>query len=368
MKLSRRLLLPSFAAWAFAGGARRPAFAEPEQIWGALRWDAWWGASADALAGQKDLWPRKWQFRAPAWAKVEGPNKLAFAPSQEAMDAEIEAAARAGLAYWAYDYYPTSVDHDFMTALAFHRKSRRRAQVKYALILQLGHWGGDDEFAAVNDTIAGFASDDFYLCTNGRPVVFLLWNPAVYVSRFGSRAGLVAARLADLRRRVEAAAKRPSYVALMTPVDARMMREIGADALANYAVGPRVGNVPIRYADYDRYVRARWRAMLETGAEIVPTAMTGWDMRPIAEDPPPWYRSAVRENVKRGFVEPASPAEFAEHMRAAVTFVRDHPEQCRERLGLIYSWDECSEGGNVLAPTLGAPKGRLLPALASVLS
>jgi hypothetical protein len=365
MRISRRFF--SSALTAFAAEGWRPALAEANQFWGALRWDAWWGASRDALDAQRDLWPHRWQFRAPAWAKPEGRDKLVFTPSQDAMDDEIQAASRAGLKYWAYDYYPTNIDHDFMNGLAFHRKSNLRNQVKYCLIVQLGHWGGESEYSLVNDSIAAFTGDDFYLRVHGRPVVFLLWNQRLFATRFEARFAPVLIRLADLRRRVEAVGAFSPYVALMTPNDVRTIKEIGADALADYAIAPHMGKTPMSFSAYDRYVRTRWSALLKTGSQVVPTVMTGWDMRPIAEDPPPWYRDDVPENAESGFVRTASPEELAEHLRAGVAFVNDHPSQCREKLGLIYSWDECSEGGNVLAPTGGDPSAHLLAALAAVL-
>lgn len=367
MQITRRLFSSALAVCAAPAWIMRPTFAKFDQIWGAIRWDAWWGGSRDAVEAQKGLWPRKWQFRAPAWAKSDGLDRLAFAPTQESMDGEIQAASEAGLKYWAYDYYPTDVDHDFMNALNFHRKSKIRNQVNYCLILQLGHWGGENDYKSINGSIAAFAMDDFYQKVHGRPVVFLLWNPSVFATRFESETAHVAARITDLRRQIEAAGSPSPYIALMTPNDAKTMKEIGADALASYAVGPRMGRTPMSFFAYDRYVRKRWLAQLDTGAQVVPTVMTGWDMRPIAENPPPWYKNAVPENAETGFVMKASPDGLAEHMRAGIDFLNDHPSQCREKLGLIYSWDECSEGGNVLSPTLGDPKGRLLSVLGSII-
>ena len=53
-------------------------------------------------------------------------------------------------------------------------------------------------------------------------------------------------------------------------------------------------------------------------------------------------------------------------MQSAVDWLDKHPEQTtKERLVLVYAWNEFGEGG-YLAPTKGDPEGRYLKALKSV--
>jgi hypothetical protein len=54
-------------------------------------------------------------------------------------------------------------------------------------------------------------------------------------------------------------------------------------------------------------------------------------------------------------------------MRAAVDFILDHPKSCPANALLIYSWNECDEGGGLI-PTRGDPKGSYLDAIAPIIS
>jgi hypothetical protein len=58
----------------------------------------------------------------------------------------------------------------------------------------------------------------------------------------------------------------------------------------------------------------------------------------------------------------ATPSEFTEHMRAALEFVRKSTNLCASRTILVYSWDECDEGGCIM-PTVGDPGGSYLRAV-----
>jgi hypothetical protein len=78
--------------------------------------------------------------------------------------------------------------------------------------------------------------------------------------------------------------------------------------------------------------------------------MTGWDTRPIAENVLGSFKNFLPKNAEYGYVVNATSDQLARHVRAGVEFIRDHPSQCQERLGLIYSWNECSEVGMYWLP------------------
>jgi hypothetical protein len=68
---------------------------------------------------------------------------------------------------------------------------------------------------------------------------------------------------------------------------------------------------------------------------------------------------------------PVTPVDVklapAEHLRAAVEFIDSHDLACPSKVLLIYSWNECEEGG-ALVPSLGDPQGSYLTAIAPVIS
>ena len=60
--------------------------------------------------------------------------------------------------------------------------------------------------------------------------------------------------------------------------------------------------------------------------------------------------------------------QLTAHLQAAVDYVASHPAQCPSKAILIYSWDECDEGGNAIIPTYtgGAPDTSRITALQGV--
>src|SRR6202012_5417315 len=136
---------------------------------------------------------------------------------------------------------------------------------------------------------------------------------------------------------------------------------VGADAISSYISGFR-REPAASYNRLDEQTRAYWTSLASTGAAMVPITMVGWDTRPRHETPGPWYRAAT--NPDHYYVM-ATPAELAEHVRAAVRFIRANPRACPSKILLIYSWDECDEGG-CLMPTYGDPTGSRLQAIAPV--
>jgi hypothetical protein len=69
------------------------------------------------------------------------------------------------------------------------------------------------------------------------------------------------------------------------------------------------------------------------------------------------------------YVVAGTPAQIAGQVREAIEFVKTHPEICAAQTALIYSWNECDEGGSALVPTYSAagPNHAVLDAVGTVL-
>jgi hypothetical protein len=112
------------------------------------------------------------------------------------------------------------------------------------------------------------------------------------------------------------------------------------------------------YARYQKYVEETfWKAFLNTGAEFVPLAATGFDMRPRIETGVPWSPSATNLNINMYHEQP-TPQEFAQHLKNALALLKQYPQQTPANAVLIYAWNEFDEGG-WLCPTLGEGTARL---------
>ncbi len=90
----------------------------------------------------------------------------------------------------------------------------------------------------------------------------------------------------------------------------------------------------------------------------IPEVTAGWDKRP--------WEGSQGLNQKPGWYFPdRTPAALGQFLRSAIEWMDEHPEQTtKERLILVYAWNEFGEGGYV-APTKGDPEGRYLEAVKS---
>nr|WP_294525620.1 hypothetical protein [uncultured Rhodopila sp.] len=285
------------------------------------------------------------------------------------MDREIEAAARAGLKFWAFVWYdPNS---SLRAAWNLYQSSSLRDQINWCGIVSLASWNSapsDQSRWQTNvQQWAEYMSAPNYQRVGsdgrspGRPLLFLLWDQRQFEGFFENLDNL--GRSLDLlRERVTAAGGDAPYIVILRGTEgAPILSRIGADAIGGYV--PRFRQVPAgRYADLDQQARAYWAALEATGKPIVPIAIVGWDTRPRQEHPGPFSHVQVPER----YYAMSTPAELSGHMRAAVGFIRRNESACPSKVLLIYSWNECDEGGGLI-PTLGDPTGSYLVAISSIL-
>ena len=128
---------------------------------------------------------------------------------------------------------------------------------------------------------------------------------------------------------------------------------VGADAAGAYAT-PRLDGTSQPYAALRLAARQDWAARAGTGFPMVPTAMTGWDQRPLVETPQAFY-PIPPDLTAASYYATASAAEVAAHVVELVEAVGKYTAACPSQIGLIYAWNELAEGG-WLMPTFN-PSG-----------
>jgi hypothetical protein len=196
---------------------------------------------------------------------------------------------------------------------------------------------------------------------NGRPLVYLyLAGEAALPRRFGSWEAAKQA-FGQFREQARSAGAGDPYLVLQdwsVDVAARRARDLGFDAISAYATtGGGKGEQP--YAVLAAHVRGFWEQCRRTGMPVVPLVMAGWDRRPRIENPVPWEKRAPGESVESALhFTPASPAELAGSLAAAIAWSDNHPKASLARAVLIYAWNEVDEGG-WLVPTLAEQDARL---------
>ena len=364
--MRRRSLLLGASAALLA----RPALAANGTIPGAIRWDAWYGGGAGSEATvnatvAQSLGPARWQFRAPWFAQPAS----AFANSingnaQATMDAEIGYAASAGLKYWAYCWYgQQSPGSPMQNAWALHQSSSVKANMNWCMILQFSRIG---PAATWNANIAAYVSyfqqanyQTVTIAAAVRPLLYVFVDDLNHLTTdWGGSWANVQTAFNALRTAATGAGLATPYIVIMNGSAtnaASYATQTSSDAISNYTAGT-VG-VATPWPTFETTVEAFWASQGATGTPIVPICHSGWDTRTRKQTPPsfsgvqrPWFGANV-------YVVPPTGAQLTTHLQAAVSYVVANPTQCPSKAIIMYSWDECDEGGNAIIPTYGTGSG-----------
>ena len=330
---------------------------------GAIRFDAWYDP-ANTVDQQCSavLSPAAYNSRLPSNAVVAGGVASWPLATQAVMDFEISAAVQAGLSFWAFDSYQP--DNTLSMALSLYLSSSIRSSLRFCMLGQVSNWGkdGEDQPSLLRD-IAMMTQPDYMTVLDSRPLYLVL--DASAAQEDGLPAGGVAAAISLVRARVLAAGGNNPYViwlsgaALADYSNIQAARAVGADAAGSYATPRLNGNVQ-PFSLLAEAARQDWSARISAGFAMVPTAMTGWDQRPLIADPQPFYPLAGDLSMQNYYETPSNEA-VGSHIVDLINAVNSNPSACPAQIGLIYAWNELAEGG-WLMPTYspsGADLGRV---------
>jgi hypothetical protein len=333
--------------------------AAPRRVWptshrpsvGAIRWDAWYDPEDGRVAQAMEtaLGAQEYHDRMPFFGRELGPDSVRIdGYSQEVLDQEIASAARAGLDYWAFVGYAPS---DPMTnALNLYLSSTRRGDIGFCMIGTLANGGSRDHVSdrTVHE-LAMMGETGYVKLLDGRPLYYLLIPAEKQIElEWGGNSG-VADMLALVRATALERRFGNPYIVLLG-ASAGRARAMGGDAIGAYAI---VGD-PVRspYAKLAEDTKARWNQLAGTGIDIVVTAMTGWDQRPLIEHPPYWDLSYMKKGVGlEKYYQRAMPSEIAQHLQDAISWTEGHRSASPSYTVLVYAWNECGEGFGALIPT-----------------
>jgi hypothetical protein len=342
---------------------------------GAIRWDAWYGGgagSSDGTVNQQvcnSLGPQHWHFRAPWFAAPSSTDTIVVDGNQQAtMDAEIAYAASAGLRYWAYGWAGQQTPPSaLMNAWNLHQSSGIKNTMNWCMLLPFSRsstWKQN-----IPTYVSYFQQVNYQLVFANCPLLYVFVDDLTALRNiWGSSWSDVQAFFIALRTAAASAGLGSPYIVIMNGNRvnaASYATQTGADAISNYRSG--TPGVARPWPTYEASIESYWAAMAATGTPIVPIAMTGWDPRPRAETPPTFARVQKPVNEASYVIAPTAE-QLTAHLQAAVGYVESHPAQCPSKAILIYSWNECDEGGNAIIPTWtgGAPETSRITALQRV--
>ena len=337
------------------------ALAGDGSIIGAIRWDAWYG-DGTGVNGEVEatLSVQRWQSRSPFFAQVVSTSKVEIRGGAEEIRKEIEYAANAGLDYWAFCIYAKS--DNLTRALDLYLAAPNRSRINFCMNLQAGHLAGGGLTNALQRVplyVEYMQRPEYQTVLGGRPLIYMLF-PQHFTASYALQNGEEATLLVQaFRDQAQAVGLKNPYIVFQDyfpkKVDA-LRKEYGADAIGAYAANTGMHNMP--YEQFRLYVEDQfWPSFFETGAEFVPLASTGFDMRPRIETGISWDPKATTYNINM-YQEQPTPEEFAAHLKNTIALLKSHPAQTPAKTILIYAWNEFDEGG-WLCPTLGEGTARI---------
>ncbi len=343
------------SAWAFGvAGTETPAALPPL---GAIRFDAWYDMNntidqqcADALSDPE------WYYRLPGNSAVNSTGSVSWpTATQASIDAEIALAISCGLSFWAFDSYDK--DNTLSLALSLYLSSSEKNGLQFCMIGQSSNWSDQNSSDGYSDIlkrdIALMARSEYMTVIGGRPLYFVLDASSEQLAKLPG--GLNTA-ITFIRNSVSDTIGVTPYIvylsgaALVDYNNTSAAQDAGADAAGAYCT-PRLSGAPQPYSALVHAAESDWADRAATGFPMIPTAMTGWDQRPLVERPQEFYplSSALTDN---NYYEDASAPDIANHIMNMARFLQSSSTSPAS-VGLIYAWNEFAEGG-WLAPTYSA--------------
>lgn len=187
-----------------------------------------------------------------------------------------------------------------------------------------------------------------YLRVNGRPVLFLFQISEAVAQQWGGWSQWKATWDAFRNASIAAGQGNPYLIACQNSqvTQAETYRQqLGFDAVGSYAL-PGGSTTGAPFSD----MVAKHSTFLQTvethGLKAVIPAATGWDARPRAGRDP-WVHEDAQHYI------PPTSAELKALVNSTAQWICKHPQLAETQLALMYAWNENTENGAPLIPTLG---------------
>ena len=352
--LALGVIVPALAAGAAVlsqAAETKPGAAKPRAQIGAYYFDGWAGKSDQA---GKAEWAKnapthltkrmldEFPDREPVWGWRDD--------APEIMERQIDLAADAGLAFFAFCWYWHENEKDIRedpkhTGLELFLKAKNNPRMRFCLLVA-NHAGFEIRGAEAWKKAAGlwmpYLKHPQHLAVAGRPLVI------IFNAGGGDKAGF---------DHLQAAAQEAGLPGVAIAACGSGPREMGYTHRTHYNVVPgwEKGLEEHKFREITDAHKQAWKGSREQ--PYIPCLVAGWDRRP--------WEAAGGLGMKTAcwYYPDRSPDQFAAHVRDAIDWMDKHPDETpAERLAVIYAWNEFGEGGYI-APTKGDPEGKYLKAL-----
>lgn len=334
-------------------------------IWGASRWDFQYRGLGNTTLQPfvqleaQILGRANYRAHAPLQFLATSVNNGTWNDTQATMDAEITAALTAGLKYWAFDCYSlgnvtTIVGGTY--GWQYYQASSIKNEINWTWNLPLSCCGTTGNYSSqITALVTQFQQTNFQKVLTNRPLLYILYYLTDLNAYWGGVLANFAAFITDLRTATVAAGLGTPYIMVQDATNS-IRSTIGADGIYVYAT-PGSTQLIEPWGTYEPTVEAYWAAMAALTVPMVPTAMMGWDQRSRVAQPPSYEPKNPYFGLNNYAIAPTT-SQITTHLTAGVAFLNANVGGvCPAGVGLIYAWNECSECGTPLIPSLGDPTG-----------
>jgi hypothetical protein len=280
--------------------------------------------------------------------------------NQELMERQIDLAAENGISFFSFCWYwhndkgainIAEIEKDSKhSPMQMFMKATNNSKMEFSLLIA-NHTGfeiiGYEAWKQAADYWITIFKHPSYLKINGKPFI------TIFVPQGANPRGLAY---------LQEAALKAGFPGVEVACNWSGKLEDGFTIRTHYNILPGYGK-PSEKHPYSELVEGNIKEWYGTPEQpYIPVLTSGWDRRPW--EAPDGYTGGVIETS--WYFDGRTPAEFGKFLQKMVDWIEQHPEQTtKEKLALIYAWNEIGEGG-WLVPCKDDPNGEYLKVIKQI--
>jgi hypothetical protein len=275
------------------------------------------------------------------------------------VEQQIDCAADHGLTFFAFDWYwPEGPDKEspMNIGLQLYLQAKNKRRLEFCLLVA-NHGGfriGPADWETVSDIWVRLFKEPTHLKVGGKPLL-IFFAPRELRGAFGT-AEAVKAAFDKLDAKARAAGLEGVCVAACaTPgpennwSDLSDLKAQGYSCLTGYNYHGYPVKGPDKIQPFSRMIEGHediWnRFAARSPLPYVPVVTVGWDKRP--------WEDAANTNTYAVYYPDRTPSQVGDFVARAIKWMDQHADKTtKERILLLYAWNENGEGG-YLTPTKG---------------
>ena len=305
-----------------------------------------WAVNAPVLLTRKLV--EEFKDREPVWGWRDD--------TQAIMEKQIDLAAANGIKFFLFCWYwkdsngpinPSAIESlSLHTSMNLYLKAQNKNKIKFGLLIA-NHGGseikGTENWEKATKYWMKYFKDPQYITVGGKPLV-VIYNPSGIDAD-----GL--ARMQDISQKE--GLQGLSIAGCGNTINEDFTYRTHYSISKGYATGSENHK-------YSELVDVHKKAWMGTEKQpYIPEISAGWDKRP-------WEGPTGLNQEPGWYYTDRTPKQFKNFLNDAIQWMDSHPTQTtKERIVLIYAWNELGEGG-YLVPTKGDPKASYLKMIRSV--